>query len=177
MSVTPSVMSIDGLYWWYNHAAHVLSIEFNSIQYIQFTSHVWHWTCQSQFSLLQHWLFLLTWVRNKYTSPSAIQEKNQPKIISIEINPVSWFEKGDKSGAKVLICIGRLPQSYQNKWYQKQWLWVTSLLHYKWIYFIEMHVYCTAMYVYCTAMYVCCIYSRYISYSSICPLVVYSYAT
>ena len=91
--VTPAVTCIDGLCWWYIHASHLLSGEFNSIQFIQSTSNVWHWTGQSQYSLLQHWLFLPTWVRNKYTSPSAIQEKNQPNTISIEISPISRFEK------------------------------------------------------------------------------------
>ena len=44
------------------------------------------------------------------------------------------------------------------------------------IYFIRSkQIYCTEMHVCCIEMYVCCIYSRYIPYNSICPLVAQSY--
>jgi len=70
-----------------------------------------------------------------------------------------------KSGTKVLICVGRLPQSYQNKLYQKQWLCVFYT-------FIALEIYCIEMHVCCVEMYVFCIYSRHIPYSSMHPLVV-----
>jgi hypothetical protein len=85
ITVMPSVMCMDWLYWWYNHAVAVVS-----------SSTVFHTNINE---------------KRKSTSPSTIQVKNQQKTISNEekIDIINQFEQCKQPAN---IChIVRLPGS------------------------------------------------------------------
>ena len=119
--------------------------EFHSCVRIDYLRDIITWLMY--FPLLQHQLFLPTWVGNdKCTSPSAIQVKNWRKTISTaeKLDAKSQLKKGGGTVPlahssilqfvimlievqKMLVrnesvYVARLPQSYQNELYQKWWL-------------------------------------------------------
>ena len=128
------------------------------------------------------------------TSPIAIQVKNQQKTISVggNLNIMRWLGKVEwivdichnvrftRSSVRTFRDnADRITESAQELKCKTTIEWTVpktvdvSLLHFYCIRNKQIH--CIEMYVYCREMYIYCVYSRYILYRSVCPLVIYSY--
>jgi hypothetical protein len=134
-AVTPSVMCMNWLHWWYNHMYHVVTYSMALVFLTNMSD------------------------KCKITSPSANQVKNWWKTTGIEekLDVRSQLEKGEwivdircnvwlahstactirynadriqesaKSRTKVFLCAARLPQPYHNELYQKLWMWASYI--------------------------------------------------